>query len=340
MGNNAVGGVDSVRTKPAWYYDTAKYAEPSLSKAILQLLDTLIPYFLLWAVMLYLVKAGYPYWVTLMLAVVAGLFLVRVFILFHDCCHHSFFASRKANKIVGTVCGILTCTPYADWQWAHAKHHATAADLDNRSCGGVWTMTADEYRSSGLWTRIKYRVYRNPLVMLVPGPLIMFLGVFRFPTKGAGKRQQNSVLVTNVAILVLLVIGSRTLGLRDIFRIALPVVFVATAIGVWLFYVQHQFEGVGWFRHEQWDVITASLKGCSYYRLPAVLRWFTGNIGIHHVHHIRTGIPNYNLQRCFDETPQLQDIHVLTMRESLRSLWLNLWDEERQQLVGFRAIGR
>jgi omega-6 fatty acid desaturase (delta-12 desaturase) len=168
--------------------------------------------------------------------------------------------------------------------------------------------------------------------------MLMFLFINRFPTKGVGKRQRISVLITNLAAVLMFTTAVLTLGLGDTCRIAIPIVFVSTAIGVWLFYVQHQFEGVCWFRHDQWDVTKASLLGCSYYKLPNALHWFTGNIGIHHIHHIRTAIPNYNLQQCFNETPELQDINVLTIRKSLRSLWMNLWDEDLQKLVSFRSI--
>jgi omega-6 fatty acid desaturase (delta-12 desaturase) len=339
--NNEVNGSRAARKKPQWYYGTAKYAEPSLSKAIFQILNTFIPYFLLLSLIIYLVKAGWSIWLTLPLSIVASLFLVRIFIIFHDCCHHSFFANRRANTIFGTFCGILTCTPYADWQWAHSRHHASAADLDKRDgYGSVWTMTVKEYRASPFWTRLRYRLYRNPLVLFIPGPLIMFLLVNRFPKKGVGKPQRRSVLITNIAVLVMFSVAVWTLGFPATVRIGLPIIFVATTIGVWLFYIQHQFEGVRWFSHDQWTVMKSSLYGCSYYKLPNVLHWFTGNIGLHHIHHTRTAIPNYNLQQCFNETPEFQDINVLTIRRSLKSLWLNLWDEDRQKLVSFRSIGR
>ncbi len=328
----------AARPKPEWYYATARFAKPSLSRAIFQLLNTFIPYFLLLGVIIYLVESGFSYWLTLPLSIIAGLLLVRIFIIFHDCCHNSFFASRPANKILGYFCGFLTCTPYRDWQWAHSRHHATAADLDNRSYGSIWTMTVDEYRSASLWTRLRYRLYRHPLVLLGPGPLIMFLLANRFPTKGVGRPQRTSVWITNVAVVVMFTVAIWQLGFGDTCRIAIPIMFVASAIGVWLFYVQHQFEGVHWFRHDQWDILKASLKGCSYYKLPNALHWFTGNIGIHHVHHVRTAIPNYHLQWCFNETPQLQEINVLTIRQSLRSLRLNLWDEVQGKLVSFRSI--
>ncbi len=324
--------------KPEWYYGTARFAKPSLSKAVFQLLNTFIPYFLLLGVIIYLIEAGFSYWLALPLILVAALFLVRIFIFFHDCCHNSFFANRRANTVLGYFCGILTCTPYADWQWKHSRHHAEAADLDNRGYGSVWTMTVDEYRAAPTRTRLMYRLYRHPLVMFVPGPLIMFLGVNRFTTKCTGKRQKRSVWITNVAFVVMFAAAWWAIGFWDMVRIGLPLIFVATSLGVWLFYVQHQFEGVHWFRHDQWNILKASLEGCSYYKLPNALHWFTGNIGLHHIHHVRTAIPNYHLQQCFDETPELQEINVLTIRKSLKSLRLNLWDEQQGKLVSFAAV--
>lgn len=326
------------KKRPDWYYGTAKYATPSLPKAVFQLFDTFIPYFALWAVMIFFILRGFPYWITLLLSVVAAGLLVRIFILFHDCCHHSFFASRLANKICGHICGVFTCTPYSDWQWTHSRHHATAADLDRRGFGSVWTMTVSEYLAAPWFTRLRYRIFRNPFIMFGIGSLIMFLFVNRFPTKGVGSRQRISVLVTNIAIVILFLAAGFFLGFWSFIKIATPIIIIASTTGVWLFYIQHQFEGVYWARHDEWDIMTASLKGCSYYKLPNVLHWFTANIGIHHVHHLRTAIPNYNLQKCYNETPQVQDINQLTIRKSLKSLHLNLWDEQSKKLVSFRSI--
>ncbi len=311
---------------------------PVCGWAIFQLLNTFIPYFLLLGLIIYLVETGFSYWLTLPLIILEALLLVRIFIFFHDCCHNSFFARRRANIILGYFCGFLTCTPYRDWQWNHSRHHATVGDLDNRGFGSVWTMTVDEYRSASLWIRIQYRLYRNPLVMFVPGPILLFLLFNRFPTKGVGRRQRNSVWITDIAVALMFGIAVWGLGFWDTCRIAIPIVFLSSSIGVWLFYIQHQFEGVRWFRHDQWDVLKSSLECCSYYKLPNVLHWFTGNIGLHHIHHVRTAIPNYNLKQCFNETPELREINVLTIRRSLRSLWLNLWDEEQGKLVSFGSI--
>lgn len=326
------------RKKPDWYYHTAKFAKPSLFKASFQLFNTLVPYFLLWAIMVFMVLNNFPYWITLALSTVAAGLLVRIFILFHDCVHNSFFESRRANRICGYACGILTCTPYDEWQWTHARHHATAGDLDNRGYGSVWTLTVEEYRSAPRSLRLAYRLFRNPLVLFGIGPWAKFLLLNRFASKGARRRQHLSVWITNAALVIIFLAALFFLGFWNFFKIAAPVVIIATTIGLWLFYIQHQFEGVYWVRHDKWDILTASLKGCSYYKLPGVLHWFTANIGIHHVHHLRTAIPNYNLQQCFNETPQVQDINPLTIRQSLKSLHMNLWDEDKQKLVSFHSI--
>lgn len=288
--------------------------------------------------MIFTVLNDYPYWITLSLSVLTAGLLVRTFVLFHDCVHNSFFASRTANRVCGYVCGLLACTPYEEWQWTHSRHHATAADLDNRGHGSVWTLTVEEYRSAPRFVRLQYRLFRNPFVLFGIGPWVKFLFINRFTSRGARRRQHLSVWSTNVAITVLIVTAVFFLGFWNFFRIAAPVIVIAATVGVWLFYIQHQFEGVYWARHDQWDVMTASLKGCSHYQLPKILNWFTANIGIHHVHHLRTAIPNYNLQKCYDETPQVQGINLLTIRQSLNSIRLNLWDEDAQKLLSFRSI--
>jgi len=332
---------DAVKTKaarPDWYKSVAKYQQPDLRKAVWQLVDTLVPYAALWALMVRTVQLGVSYWITLALAVVAAGFMARIFIIFHDCGHGSFFASRRANTILGYVCGILTLTPYEDWRHAHGVHHATVGDLDRRGTGDVYVMTVDEYLAAPWLKRIAYRLFRNPLIMFGLGPGAVFLLTHRFPHKGAGKRQRYSVYVTNLAIAAIIGVASLTIGLRTFVAVQLPIFLIGFAAGVWLFYVQHQFEGVYWARHEAWDPMRAALEGASYYKLPKVLQWFTGNIGLHHIHHVRPRIPNYNLQRCYDEVPAMQAVEPLTMRKSLKSLGLHLWDEEQQKLVGFRSL--
>jgi omega-6 fatty acid desaturase (delta-12 desaturase) len=311
---------------------------PNIRKAVWQLLDTFVPYAALWGLMVYLVQQRYSYWITLALALVAGALLVRIYIFFHDCCHGSFFASPLANRILGYVSGILTFTPFEDWRRAHAAHHATSGDLDRRGVGDVWTLTLKEYLAAPKLRRLAYRIVRNRFVLFGLGPACLSLITNRFPHRVAGKRERRSVIVTDLAIAAILGVAFLTIGLRTYVLIQLPIMLVAGTFGVWLFYVQHQFEGVYWSRHKEWDPIRAALEGSSYYKLPRVLQWFTGNIGLHHIHHARPGIPNYNLQQCYDDVPFVQAVEPLTIRKSLKSLGMNLWDEEAKQLVSFRSI--
>jgi omega-6 fatty acid desaturase (delta-12 desaturase) len=323
--------------KPDLYHSIRRYERSHLWKAIWQLLNTFIPYFLLCILMYFSLIAGYSFWVILGLAVVAAGLLVRIFIFFHDCAHQSFFASRKANTALGYVCGILTFTPYEEWRKSHGIHHNTAGDLDRRGKGDVWTLTTDEFNAASKLKRFWYRLFRNPFVLLGLGPAYLFLVSYRYPHKGARRRQQYSVIITNTAILVIIGVASLTIGFKAYALIQFPVIFMAGVIGVWLFYIQHQFEGVNWKRHDQWDSITASLQGSSYYKLPKVLQWFTGNIGLHHVHHLRPRIPNYNLPRAHHDTKTFLDVEPLTIRKSINSLRLKLWDEKGQKLVGFKS---
>jgi omega-6 fatty acid desaturase (delta-12 desaturase) len=322
----------------ALYQAAAKYQQPNLRKAIWQLVNTFVPYVVLWILMVITIQQGYSYWGTLALAVVAAGFLVRIFIFFHDCGHQSFFASRRANTILGYICGILTFTPFEAWSHEHGVHHATAADLDRRGVGDVETMTVDEYLAAPWYKRLAYRLFRNPLIMFGLGPIGVFVIAQRFPKKGARERDTLSVIFTTLAMATMITALSMAIGFWTYVRIQLPIIMVGGAAGIWLFYVQHQFEGVYWARHEEWDRVRAALEGSSYYKLAKVLQWFTGNIGLHHIHHIRPRIPNYNLQQAYDEVPVFQAVEPLTMRRSLKSLRMNLWDEEQQKLVSFRSL--
>ena len=330
--------VKAQATRPAWHQDLARYAHPNQRKAIWQLVNTLGPYIGLWILMVYAIKAGVSYWVILALAVVAAAFLVRIFIFFHDCCHGSFFSSSRANTALGYLTGIATFTPYHSWRRSHAQHHATSGNLDRRGVGDIWTMTVEEYQAAPRRTRIAYRLYRNPLFMFGFGPAVSFLIAQRFFSKGAKRRERVSVLVTNLAILAIVVLASLTIGFWTYVLIQLPIILVAGALGIWLFYVQHQYEGVYWARGEAWSFTKAALEGSSYYRLPKVLQWFTGNIGLHHIHHLRPRIPNYRLQECYDQVPAMQAVQPLTIGKSLKSVRMNLWDEEQQVLVSFRSL--
>jgi acyl-lipid omega-6 desaturase (Delta-12 desaturase) len=318
-----------------WKQAIARYQSPDLRRSLWQLANTVIPYCVLWYVMWR--SLAISYWLTLALAVPAAGLLLRIFIFFHDAGHGSFFRSQKANDIVGIVTGLLTFTPYYYWRHTHAVHHATVGDLDRRGIGDVWTLTVAEYRSAPRWRRLSYRLFRFPPFTFLIGPLFVFLLVQRIPLAPVNTRERHSVYWTNLALLGIGALMASTIGLEAYVLIQLPVMALAGAAGVWLFYVQHQFDGTYWERHDRWDFLTASLVGSSYYQLPAVLRWFSGNIGYHHVHHLGPRIPNYNLRRCHQSSPVFAAARPVTIRRSLKALGLHLWDEERCVLVGFHA---
>ena len=326
----------STLKKETWQKIVARYQNPQRSKSIGQLLNTLIPYFLLWFGM---VKAlSVSFWLMLPLSVIAAGLLVRIFIIFHDCGHGSFFRSPKANAFWGFVTGVLTFTPHQYWRHEHAVHHSNAGNLDERGWGDVWTMTVEEYLKASRWVRIKYRFARNPFCLFIIGPAILFLIVHRLPLKKAAKRGVANVHWTNFGIFIFAMMASVLMGFKIYIAIQLPVLMLAASAGVWLFYVQHQFEGVYWERHEKWDYVTEALKGSSFFKLPKVLQWFTGNIGFHHIHHLCPRIPNYFLERCHNENPIFQNIKPITLLASLKSLSFRLWDEQHKRLVGFNYL--
>ena len=314
----------------------AKYGKSNDRIALWQLVNTFIPYAALVALMIVMVRQNIPYWLTLIVGVIAGLFLIRIFIFFHDACHGSFFSTRKANTIIGTITGILTFTPYFNWRHSHAIHHSTAGNLDKRGTGDVWTMTVEEFKAANKFQRFIYRFIRHPLVMFGLGPLIMFLIVHRFAEKYSTKRDRQSVVITNLAILAILILSYFTIGIGTYIKVQLPITYFSGILGLWLFYVQHQYEDVYWVHDDEWDRIRAAIEGASYYKLPKVLQWFSGSIGFHHIHHLRAGIPNYNLQKCYDAIPEVQKVVPITLRSSVRSLWMHLIDESTGRMVSFR----
>jgi omega-6 fatty acid desaturase (delta-12 desaturase) len=320
----------------SWKEVVAKYQQPSLWRSVFQIVNSLVPYVALWVLMYWSLTVSY--WLTLPLAVLAGGFMVRLFIIHHDCGHGSFFKSRAANDICGFITGVITFTPYHFWRWEHAVHHAGSGDLDRRDLGSVWTMTVQEYLEAPLWKRVTYRLVRNPFVLLVLIPSILFLILHRFASARASKRDRWSVYWTNAAILAVAAVLSFFWGLKAYLEIQLTVMTVTGTAGVWLFYVQHQFEGVNWQRHSEWDYTAAALEGSSFYKLPRVLQWFSGNIGFHHIHHLSPRIPNYNLERCHNADALFRRVKTLTLRASLKSLTFRLWDEPNQRLVGYSYL--
>lgn len=321
-----------------WKKAVSKYRESSFWRATWQILNTLGSYVLVWyAIWLSL---GTSWWITTPLAVLAGGLLVRIFIILHDCGHGSFFRSRRANRFWGFVCGVLTFTPSFRWRRRHARHHATSGNLDRRGTGDIWTMTVQEYLDASRWQRLAYRVARNPVVLFVFGPPILMLGIERIPSGQDMPRERRSVWWTNLAVLGMVAGLGSVFGFANYLLIQLIIVMVAGSAGVWLFYVQHQFAGTYWARSGEWDYTTAALRGSSYYRLPKVLQWFSGNIGFHHIHHLNPSIPNYNLERCHLASPLVREVQPLTLLASLKSMSLRLWDESGQRLVGFRQLRR
>ncbi len=316
----------------------AEHRKPTLRRSVWQIVNTLASYFALWGLMIWTVEVSYG--VTLALAVVAAGFLARTFIIFHDCGHGSFFGSRRANDGLGFITGVLTFTPYGQWRYLHALHHATSGDLDRRGPGDIWTLTVQEYLEASRGKRFAYRLARNPFVLFVLAPFYVFLIQHRFPSRLVKKRDRREVHWTNAALLAIVLLMSLTIGLKAYLLIQFPVIMFAGVVGVWLFYIQHQFEGVYWERRAKWRFTDAALRGSSFYRLPKVLQWFTGNIGFHHIHHLSPAIPNYNLEKCHKGDLMFQSVKQVTLWSGMRALSFRLWDERRKELVGYGALRR
>jgi omega-6 fatty acid desaturase (delta-12 desaturase) len=312
------------------------HQQPSLPRALWQLLNTFAAYAGLWALMYFSLQVSW--WLTVPLAVLAGGILIRVFIIFHDCGHGSFFKSRAANDVLGCVAGLLTFTPYYQWRWEHSVHHATAGNLDRRGIGEIWTLTVQEYLESSRWRRFAYRMARNPVVLFLIAPLFLFLVLQRIPTARGNRRERASVWWMNLAILGMVAGMSALFGVLPYLFLQLIVMGVAGSAGIWLFYVQHQFEDAYWERGEDWTYAEAALRGSSFYRLPRVLQWFSGNIGFHHIHHLDSRIPNYNLPACYAAEPALREAVTLGVRDSFKCTALKLWDERRQRMVTFAEV--
>lgn len=312
----------------------APFARANTRVALRQLIVTLLLYAAGWAAMYFSLQVGY--WLTLLLAVpVAGL-LVRIFIFFHDCGHNSFFPSTKLNRRVGFWLGVLVFTPGEQWWRSHAIHHATSGNLDKRGVGDVTTLTVSEYRQLSPWGRLGYRLFRHPLIMFLLGPIWMFLISHRLPLPRHGQKETRSVIWANLAILGLAAGLSLLLGFKEYVLIQLPVIWLGGMAGIWMFYIQHQFTGVYWARSPQWNYVASAFQGASYYRLPRVLQWFTGNIGFHHIHHLNPLVPNYALAAAYHSDGLLRQSPTLTIRQSLASIPLALYDEAAGQMVSFR----
>jgi acyl-lipid omega-6 desaturase (Delta-12 desaturase) len=329
---------DRPRPEGAFWLDTlAPYARPRLGRSLLDLATSVLPYMALLVAMYRALSVSYL--LVLLLAIPASGFLMRTFILFHDCSHGSFLSSRKGNLWLGTALGLFVYSPFLRWRHDHAIHHATSGDLDRRGGGDVRTLTVEEYVALAPRAQLAYRLFRNPLVMFSIGPIVALVIGPRMIARTARPRMRRSVIGTNIALAVLVGALCWLIGWRDYLLLQTPTVLLAGSAGIWLFYVQHQFEDAYWERSaDGWSYADAALRGSSYLKLPKLLQFFSGNIGLHHVHHLSARIPNYNLQRAHDENPIFHDVPILSLRDGLRAVRLKLWDEERGRMVSFDEV--
>jgi len=279
------------------------------------------------------------WWLVVPLAILAAGFEVRQFIIFHDCGHGSFLRSEYASEMIGFVTGILTLTPYYRWHNSHMIHHNTAGNLDHRGIGDVWTMTIDEYKNATKWQKIKYRAYRNPMIMFFIGAPLIFLVTNRFTRRDFSRKERMSVYFTNMGIIAIACGISAFTGFKTYLLIQLMITYFASISGVFLFYVQHQFEDVHWYDDQSWDYSTVAIAGSSYFKLPRILQWFSGNIGFHHIHHLSSRIPNYNLEKCYSANKEFQAVKAITLKESFKTLKLKLWDNVEKKLVTYAQAG-
>jgi acyl-lipid omega-6 desaturase (Delta-12 desaturase) len=324
--------------KGGWRSDIAPYERPHLKHSVWQIINTLVPFFLLWY-FAYL-SLSVSFLLTLVLDIVAAGFLIRTFIIFHDCCHKSFFRNKVANEILGTITGIMTCCPYHQWRHTHTVHHASSGNLDRRGVGDIWTLTVEEYMALPMLKKLVYRLYRNPMVMFTIGPIYIFLIDYRFNRKHAGWKERINTYVTNLGIVGAAALLCWAIGWQSFLLVQGPIFFISGAAGIWLFYVQHQFEESYYENDEEWDYVKAAMHGSSFYNLPKILHWITGNIGFHHIHHLSPRVPNYYLEKAHNKNEVLRNVQSITLWTSLKSLHFQIWNEESKRFIGFRDLKR
>ncbi|GGI13095.1 fatty acid desaturase [Gottfriedia solisilvae] len=312
------------------------YEKSNLKASVWQMINTFVPFIILW--ILAYKSLSTSIFLTLIFDLAAALFLIRIFIIFHDCCHQSFFKNKTANKILGTITGIVTLFPFSQWKHSHSIHHATSSNLDKRGVGDMWVLTVEEYVSASVWKKLAYRLYRNPLIMFGFGPIYIVLISNRFNAKNAKLKERLNTYITNIAIVGLSALFCWQIGWENFLIIQGPIFFVSAALGIWLFYVQHQFEDSYFEEDENWDYVKAAVEGSSFYKLPKLLQWLTGNIGYHHVHHLSPRVPNYHLEDVHNNTLPLQNVPTITLKTSLSSLKFRLWDQENKKFISFKEL--
>ena len=321
-----------------WKKLVQKYQCPHLGRALWQCANTLGPILGFWVALYFLFPISWL--ASIILAALSGLFHVRAFIIFHDCGHGSFFKNKKANDALGFLTGILTFTPYNHWKWEHAVHHATNGDLDKRGIGDVWTMTVEEYITSSRRIKLSYRLLRNPLILFGLAPLFLFFVLERIPSSQCKPRERRSVYLMNFTLILYGIAMSLVFGFIPWLILQTVMMGVAGGCGIWLFYVQHQFEDTYWAQGKEWDFTATAMEGSSYYRLPKIMQWFSGNIGFHHIHHLNPMIPNYNLEKCHHSDPFFQIAPELNLLSSLKTIRFRLWDEANQKMISFGDLKR
>lgn len=319
---------------------TSRYQKPSVAASVWQLVNTSFLLITSFAAAIWSFNNGMPYALTLVISAIAGGFVLRLFIIQHDCGHGSFFSSRNANDIVGTICSLFTLIPYYYWRRQHAIHHATNGNLDQRGHGDMDIYTVREYLKLSAFDRLKYRIYRNPIGFLFFGPVVFFLIINRrvIDFEKTSARERQNVWWTNLAVALFVIALGYSITWTTFAAVILPAVYISGAAGIWMFYIQHQFEHTYWRPEREWDYTAAAMQGSSFYKLPKILQWMTGNIGFHHIHHLKPSIPNYRLEACHKENPEFQDVPTLTLLSSLETMFLCVWDEEQQRLISFKEL--
>jgi acyl-lipid omega-6 desaturase (Delta-12 desaturase) len=323
-------------SRPEWIEIVSKYNKPDPVKSWWQIINSLGAYVILWVVMIKTIEVSY--WLTLLLSVFAAGLLVRIFIIFHDCGHGSFFRSKRLSTVIGIITGLVVFTPYHKWHHDHYIHHHTVGNLDKRGTGDVKTLTVNEYLKLSRWQRFSYRFYRNPVFLFGVAPILIFVILQRIPDSNRPLKERLFVHLTTVVLIVVIASLMVITGWKTFIMIQLPILYIATVHGVWLFYIQHQYRHVLWTDTKNWDYKSTALQGSSMFKLPWLLNWFTGNIGYHHIHHLSPLIPNYNLKKCYNENPLFQEIKPITFYSAFESLFLRLWDERKKELIRFNEI--